>query len=657
MTFKLPDNLLLITAILLFTLVSTAVADPTPLTSNRHIFVDVANDAGVKYDIDGAAYGGPGNTYYIKADGGGLNSTWIAPNAADTTKIETIVPSASSSTSGTLYLNDAGGRGFSDDIILLLSVRGPIADNFSINIKTGGYTWTPATPGKYNPLIPTTAETGALGTATSPLADGSLDGLPIQGVGMFYQPVALDETFTKADFIYGPQVARPGPGGDGITPTWSLPLYPSQDMSDPSTAEYLMFIDLEAGAMRNTALTDNGAVKIDYTINNLYGDAAFNMYAWVAASNQGEGISFANPPTNGYWINYTGSPAAAVTYSPAGPYKAGTSVTMDVAFSKEMLDSPAPMIELSGADSQSPISMVKVDSTHYTFSYIAGSGNGVVNVALSTGTDLAGNPVIPVPISGPSFMVDNTAPTIVSATPAAGDNEVSLDSPITVTFSEAMDPSTITDSTFLVNGVSGTVEYDRPTMTAKFTPASALDSNTQYNVTVTSGVKDLARNAMAADGNWTFKTTTVVKTTPAVTWSNPADIGSGTPLGSTQLNATASVAGTFVYSPAAGTLLEPGVQTLSTTFTPTDSVNYYPATASVTINVIPIGNMNGGSSATVADALKALQCTVGLYTPSAVELARGDVSPLVNGKPAPDGKIDVGDALVILKRVVALINW
>jgi hypothetical protein len=76
------------------------------------------------------------------------------------------------------------------------------------------------------------------------------------------------------------------------------------------------------------------------------------------------------------------------------------------------------------------------------------------------------------------------------------------------------------------------------------------------------------------------------KATPVITWSNPADIVFGTALGSTQLNATASAPGTFVYTPSAGTLLQAGTsQTLSTTFTPTDTTDYTTATNSVLINV------------------------------------------------------------------------
>ena len=50
----------------------------------------------------------------------------------------------------------------------------------------------------------------------------------------------------------------------------------------------------------------------------------------------------------------------------------------------------------------------------------------------------------------------------------------------------------------------------------------------------------------------------LIATTPTITWTNPANIVYGTPLGPTQLDATASVAGTFVYAPAAGTVLTAG---------------------------------------------------------------------------------------------------
>ena len=65
----------------------------------------------------------------------------------------------------------------------------------------------------------------------------------------------------------------------------------------------------------------------------------------------------------------------------------------------------------------------------------------------------------------------------------------------------------------------------------------------------------------------------VNQATPKITWAKPAAITYDTALSGTQLDATASVPGSFVYSPAAGTVLTAGTQTLSVTFTPSDPVD------------------------------------------------------------------------------------
>ena len=77
-----------------------------------------------------------------------------------------------------------------------------------------------------------------------------------------------------------------------------------------------------------------------------------------------------------------------------------------------------------------------------------------------------------------------------------------------------------------------------------------------------------------------------------MTWATPAPITYGTKLSATQLNATANVAGRFVYTPKSGT--KPAVptppatcDTLSVTFTPTLSSDYTTATATVCLVVNP----------------------------------------------------------------------
>src|SRR5207247_6129221 len=105
------------------------------------------------------------------------------------------------------------------------------------------------------------------------------------------------------------------------------------------------------------------------------------------------------------------APTAAITYSPTGPVKSGTSLVITATFSEPMADSPVPRIAITGANTVAATNMTKVDSTHYTYTHTVGAGNGAATVALSTGTDLAGNPITAGPTSGATFTVDNTGPT------------------------------------------------------------------------------------------------------------------------------------------------------------------------------------------------------------------------------------------------------
>jgi len=140
-------------------------------------------------------------------------------------------------------------------------------------------------------------------------------------------------------------------------------------------------------------------------------------------------------------------------------------------------------------------------------------------------------------------------------------------------------------------------------------PASGTfyDANTVVNVSATANSGYFFNNWAGPVASPSAPSTTVTmtapvaitanftaKTTPVITWSNPANILFGSALSAVQLNATTNIPGTFVYTPAAGTVLPVGAnQVLSVTFTPTDTVQYLPATKTVIINV----TSNGGTPA------------------------------------------------------------
>jgi hypothetical protein len=129
-----------------------------------------------------------------------------------------------------------------------------------------------------------------------------------------------------------------------------------------------------------------------------------------------------------------------------------------------------------------------------------------------------------------------------------------------------------------VNGDTAAVISGVPNLTTTATSASSVGT---YPIGATAGT--------LAATNYSFSfvagNLTITKANVTITWATPAPITYGTPLSSTQLNATASVPGTFAYSPSSGTLLSAGAQTLGATFTPTDSTNYNTGNTSVVLTV------------------------------------------------------------------------
>jgi Flp pilus assembly CpaE family ATPase len=131
-----------------------------------------------------------------------------------------------------------------------------------------------------------------------------------------------------------------------------------------------------------------------------------------------------------------------------------------------------------------------------------------------------------------------------------------------------------------------------------YTPAAGeLLAAGAHTLSVTFTPKDTADVAMA-QANVSLS---VAKATPIVTWPAPSAISYGSPLGPGQLNATALVPGTFVYTPAAGTVLTAGTQKLSAIFSPTDTADYTTAQATVVLVVEGLPNIDSLMPAT-ADA-------------------------------------------------------
>ena len=106
---------------------------------------------------------------------------------------------------------------------------------------------------------------------------------------------------------------------------------------------------------------------------------------------------------------------------------------------------------------------------------------------------------------------DTTAPTIMHKDPENSASGVTPRLSLSALFSESLDSSTITSSVFILidpsgDSIGGTVSYDPTSDIVKFAPATDLSANISYTATITTGVQDVAGNALASDEVWTFRT-------------------------------------------------------------------------------------------------------------------------------------------------------
>jgi len=111
-----------------------------------------------------------------------------------------------------------------------------------------------------------------------------------------------------------------------------------------------------------------------------------------------------------------------------------------------------------------------------------------------------------------------------STVPEDGETEVPLNQAVSATFTEAMNPLTITTGTFQLTGpggtaIAGTVSYDAINFIATFTPTVPLIASSNYIATVTDGVTDLDGNPLGTTGEpnpWHFTTGTALVPPPIV---------------------------------------------------------------------------------------------------------------------------------------------
>ncbi len=270
--------------------------------------------------------------------------------------------------------------------------------------------------------------------------------------------------------------------------------------------------------------------------------------------------TFAYTPAAGTVLK-AGSQALSVTFTPADTVdyttaKATVTLTVNKATPVITWATPAPItygttLSATQLDASSPAAG--------TFAYTPAAG-----AVLKAGSQALSVTFTPADTTDYSTATATVTLTVNAATPA-----ITWATPAAITYGTGLsatqlDATSVTAGAFIYSPTAGTVlTAGAQTLWATFTPADSTDYTT-----ATSSVSIRVNPAI-----------------PAITWPAPAAIAYGTALSATQLDASSTIPGTFVYSPAAGTVLAAGSQILSVTFTPTDTTDYTAATQTVTLTV------------------------------------------------------------------------
>ena len=258
-------------------------------------------------------------------------------------------------------------------------------------------------------------------------------------------------------------------------------------------------------------------------------------------------------PAGTHTISATFTPTDSSRYTPA---QSSVPITVNKAVPTVSWPKPDPIAYRTAL---STTQLNATASVPGTFSYAPAAGH-----VLAAGTHTLSVTFTPTDSAKFTSAQSSVSLTVTKALPV-----ITWPKPSSITYGTALSATQLNATA----SVPGTFAY-------AFAVGDVLAAGTQ-TLTVTFTPTDATKYAPAQAS----VSLTVTQATPVVTWPKPGSVTYGTALSSAQLNATASVPGTFAYSPAAGAVLPAGIQPLSVTFTPTDTANYVPAQASASLTI------------------------------------------------------------------------
>lgn len=216
---------------------------------------------------------------------------------------------------------------------------------------------------------------------------------------------------------------------------------------------------------------------------------------------------------------FTGSNAPDVTapelvYRKPGPSATNVSTTslIELTFSEPIqLNTLEAGFGMSSTQGVVPVTFSSTDNTHFSGSHEPLDTNEEYDINLTGVRDVSGNAATGYSWSfHTTAVVDESPPTLVSSIPANLTTSVDVNSELSLTFSEAIDPNTF--APILVPVVTGVSSWSQDGKTLTFVPSPGLEADTQYELEIFPGdVVDLAGNANTVLYNVVFTTGTALE--------------------------------------------------------------------------------------------------------------------------------------------------
>lgn len=472
-----------------------------------------------------------------------------------------------------------------------------VATPGAVAVDARGYVYvSDASTGTITQVSPSGSTSILPGTFTAPA------GLAIDSLNNLY----VSDSAAKAIYEINPITGalRQVPAGTLVAPA-GLSIDPNGNLliADPG-ASSLYRLNLQNGTRTTVATnaTQPSVALTDSAGNLLIADSGSILA--VPASSSSAAFTVASLTPAGFAIDgagnlYTGSSSGSIIkltrtqgYFPFSNVSAGPQ-------NFNLLESGNQALQLT--------SIGQTDSTNYTL-VVASSTDCAID-STNTGTVALGGVCSITATYTPTTYITTTDTAtfngnLVNATlstPAAV--QLTVTGPVTapaasITLNPLTPSSPVYGQSITVTAaVTGTVLM--PTGTVTFTVDSTTVNADLINGVATATLPSVKAGSHSITAAYTssngyasasapVNTFVIAQAEPTLMWPAPVAITYGTPLSTTELNATSGgLAGTFTYTPAPGTVLNAGTQTLATVFTPADAVDYMSATATVQIVVNP----------------------------------------------------------------------